>query len=145
MNEIMTISEVVRRSGVVASALRYYEERQLITSIRYGAGPRRFQRSVLRRIAFIVFAQKVGLSLEEIGTELNKLPTDTVPTGADWARLSEPWSERIDDKIAELKRLKVGLTQCISCGCLSLDSCALSNPDDRAGRLGPGPRAWVTR
>ena len=145
MNDIMTISEVVRRSGVVASALRYYEERGLITSIRYGAGARRYQRSVLRRIAFIVFAQKVGLSLDEIGTELRKLPTDTVPTGDDWARLSEPWSERIDDRIAELKRLKVGLTQCISCGCLSLDSCALSNPDDRAGRLGPGPRAWVTR
>jgi MerR family redox-sensitive transcriptional activator SoxR len=145
MNDIMTISEVVRRSGVVASALRYYEERGLITSIRYGAGARRYQRSVLRRIAFIVFAQKVGLTLDEIGTELRKLPTDTVPTGADWARLSEPWSERIDERIAELKRLKVGLTQCISCGCLSLDSCALSNPDDRAGRLGPGPRAWVTR
>lgn len=145
MNDIMTISEVVRRSGVVASALRYYEERGLITSIRYGAGARRYQRSVLRRIAFIVFAQKVGLTLDEIGTELRKLPTDTVPTGADWARLSEPWSARIDERIAELKRLKVGLTQCISCGCLSLDSCALSNPDDRAGRLGPGPRAWVTR
>lgn len=139
----MTISEVARRSGVAASALRFYEERGLIRSQRAGSGHRRFQRAVLRRIAFIVFAQRVGLSLDEIGAELAKLPTNRAPTGRDWSRLSSTWTARIDEKIAELERLKAGLTTCIGCGCLSLDRCRLSNPADRAARLGPGPRYWI--
>ena len=98
---------------------------------------------MLRRIAFIVFAQRVGLTLEEIGDELAKLPPGRVPTRRDWSRLSRGWSERIDQRIAELQRLKAGLTECIGCGCLSLDRCRLSNPDDRAARLGPGPRYWI--
>jgi MerR family transcriptional regulator, redox-sensitive transcriptional activator SoxR len=98
---------------------------------------------VLRRIAFIVFAQRIGLSLEEIGTELAKLPPDRAPTRRDWSRLSSSWSSRIDDRIAELERLKLGLTECIGCGCLSLDRCQLANPEDRAGRRGPGPRYWI--
>lgn len=104
---------------------------------------RRYPRPVLRRIAFIVFAQRVGLSLEEIGAELAKLPPQGVPTRADWARLSATWSGRIDERIAELERLKAGLTECIGCGCLSLDRCKLSNPDDRAAGLGSGPRYWL--
>ena len=139
----MTIGEVARRSGVASSALRFYEERGLIASERAGSGHRRYPRAVLRRIAFIVFAQRVGLTLGEIGAELAKLPPDRAPTRRDWARLSSTWSTRIDDRIAELQRLKVGLTECIGCGCLSLERCKLSNPGDRAAGLGPGPRYWV--
>jgi MerR family transcriptional regulator, redox-sensitive transcriptional activator SoxR len=143
MSELLPISEVARRSGVAASALRFYEERGLITSERAGSGHRRYPRPVLRRIAFIVYAQRVGLTLEEIGGELAKLPGNHAPTRRDWARLSTKWSSRIDARIAELERLKVGLTECIGCGCLSLDRCRLANPDDRAARGGPGPRYWI--
>ena len=143
MPELMTIGEVARRSGVASSALRYYEERGLISSERAGSGHRRYPRSVLRRIAFVVFAQRVGLTLDEIGVELAKLPPDRAPTRRDWSRLSRGWSARIDERIAELERLKAGLTECIGCGCLSLERCALANPGDRAARLGPGPRYWV--
>jgi MerR family transcriptional regulator, redox-sensitive transcriptional activator SoxR len=141
--EPLTITEVAKRSGVAASALRFYEDRGLIVSQRAGSGHRRYDRSVLRRIAFIVFAQRVGLTLEEIGEELAKLPPGRAPTRRDWSRLSRGWSERIDQRIAELERLRAGLTECIGCGCLSLDRCKLSNPDDRAARLGPGPRYWI--
>jgi MerR family redox-sensitive transcriptional activator SoxR len=143
MTELMTIGEVARRSGVAASALRFYEDRGLITSERAGSGHRRYPRPVLRRIAFIVFAQRIGLTLDEIGQELSKLPPDRAPTRRDWSRLSSKWTARIDERIAELHRLRAGLTECIGCGCLSLDRCKLSNPDDRAARLGPGPRYWV--
>jgi MerR family transcriptional regulator, redox-sensitive transcriptional activator SoxR len=143
MSDLLTIGEVAERSGVAASALRFYEERGLISSERAGSGHRRYQRPVLRRIAFIVFAQRVGLTLEEIGAELTKLPPDRAPTRRDWSRLSSGWTERIDERIALLERLKLGLTECIGCGCLSLDRCQLSNPGDRAGSGGPGPRYWI--
>jgi len=143
VDDLLTIGEVSRRSGVASSALRFYEERELIRSERAGSGHRRYPRSVLRRIAFIVFAQRIGLTLEEIAGELAKLPPDRAPTRRDWARLSSGWSERIDRRIAELERLKRGLTECIGCGCLSLERCQLANPGDRAGRLGPGPRYWI--
>ena len=143
MAELLTIGEVARRSGVAASALRFYEERGLITSERAGSGHRRFPRAVLRRIAFIVFAQRIGLTLEEIGTELAKLPAERAPARRHWAQLSSTWRERIDQRIAELERLKLGLTECIGCGCLSLDRCRLANPGDRASARGPGPRYWI--
>jgi MerR family transcriptional regulator, redox-sensitive transcriptional activator SoxR len=143
MAELLTIGEVSRRSGVASSALRFYEERGLISSERAGSGHRRYPRPVLRRIAFIVFAQRVGLTLGEIGDELAKLPPDRAPTRRDWSRLSSKWSSRIDQRIAELERLKAGLTECIGCGCLSLDRCKLANPEDRAARQGPGPRYWI--
>jgi MerR family transcriptional regulator, redox-sensitive transcriptional activator SoxR len=143
MADLMTIGEVARRSGVASSALRFYEERGLIASERAGSGHRRYRRPVLRRVAFIVFAQRIGLTLEEIGAELAKLPPDRAPTRRDWARLSSGWSGRIDERIAELQRLKAGLTECIGCGCLSLDRCRLANPGDRAASLGPGPRYWI--
>jgi len=143
MPDLMTIGEVSRRSGVATSALRFYEERGLISSERAGSGHRRYARSVLRRVAFVVFAQRVGLTLQEIGTEFAKLPPDRAPTRRDWSSLSRGWSARIDDRIAELERLKIGLTECIGCGCLSLERCKLANPGDRASGLGPGPRYWV--
>ncbi len=143
MPETLTIGEVARRSGVAASALRFYDDRGLIASERAGSGHRRYQRSVLRRIAFIVFAQRVGLSLEEIGAELAQLPPNRAPGRGDWALLSSRWTARIDERIAELERLKLGLTECIGCGCLSLDRCRLSNPGDRAAGVGPGPRYWI--
>ena len=143
MAELLTIGEVARRSGVAASALRFYEEKGMIASDRAGGGQRRFPRHVLRRIAFIVFAQRIGLSLDEIAVELAKLPGNRAPTGRDWQRLSGTWTSRIDARIAELERLRAGLTQCIGCGCLSLERCQLSNPGDRAARLGPGARYWL--
>jgi MerR family transcriptional regulator, redox-sensitive transcriptional activator SoxR len=141
--ELMTIGEVARRSGVASSALRFYEDRGLIRSERAGSGHRRYPRPVLRRIAFIVFAQKVGLTLEEIGRELAKLPPDRAPTKRDWEQLSSTWTARIDERIAELHRLRDSLTECIGCGCLSLDRCKLANPYDRAAERGPGPRYWI--
>jgi MerR family transcriptional regulator, redox-sensitive transcriptional activator SoxR len=143
MADLMTIGEVAKRSGVAASALRFYEDRGLIAAERAGSGHRRFPRAVLRRIAFIVFAQRIGLSLDEIGAELAKLPAGRAPNRKEWARLSAGWTGRIDVRIAELERLRDGLTACIGCGCLSLDDCALANPADRAARSGPGPRYWI--
>jgi MerR family transcriptional regulator, redox-sensitive transcriptional activator SoxR len=143
MSELLAIGEVARRSGVASSALRFYEHRGLISSERAGSGHRQYPRPVLRRIAFIVFAQRIGLTLDEIGAELDKLPPHQAPTRRDWSRLSAAWASRIDDRIAELQRLKFGLTECIGCGCLSLDRCKLANPDDRAARLGSGPRYWI--
>jgi MerR family redox-sensitive transcriptional activator SoxR len=143
VSELLTIGEVSRRSGVASSALRFYEQRGLISSERAGSGHRRYPRPALRRIAFIVFAQHVGLTLDQIGAELATLPPHRVPTRRDWARLSSRWSAQIDERIDELERLKLGLTECIGCGCLSLDRCRLSNPGDLAGELGPGPRYWI--
>ena len=144
MSDVLTIGEVAARSGVATSALRFYEDKGLIGSERNDADHRRYPRSVLRRVAFIVFAQKIGLSLEEIRVELAKLPRNRVPERADWGRLSGSWTRRIDERIAELERMKAGLTECIGCGCLSLDRCQLANPGDRAGRRGAGPRYWIT-
>ena len=143
MEKVLTISQISKRSGVAASALRFYEERGLITSQRAGSGHRRYPLSVLRRLAFIVFAQRIGLTLEEIGQELGKLPADRTPTRDDWSRLSGTWLDRIDQRLAELHRLRQGLTTCIGCGCLSFERCQMANPEDRAGRKGPGPRFWI--
>ena len=143
MQELLTIGEVAERSGVATSALRFYEQRGLLHAERNAAGHRRYPRAAIRRVAFIVFAQKIGLSLEEIGDELAKLPPNRAPTRSDWSRLSSGWTSRIDERIAELERLKAGLTECIGCGCLSLDRCKLANPDDRASQLGAGPRYWL--
>jgi MerR family transcriptional regulator, redox-sensitive transcriptional activator SoxR len=144
VSDRLTIGELSARSGVAASALRFYEERGLIASERTPAGHRRYARAVVRRVAFIVFAQRAGLmTLDEIGAELARLPGGRVPSRGDWTRLSDAWKARIGARIAELERLRDGLSDCIGCGCLSLDRCALANPDDRAGRGGPGPRYWI--
>ena len=143
VGDALTIGEVAARSGVATSALRFYEEQGLIASERTGAGHRRYPRSVLRRVAFIVFAQKVGLSLNEVRAELASLPRNRVPERGDWAKLSGSWTRRIDERIAELERMKSGLTGCIGCGCLSLGRCQFANPGDRAARRGAGPRYWI--
>jgi len=144
MKDVLTIGEAAARCGVATSALRFYEEQRLIHSQRNDAGHRRYPRAVIRRVTFIVFAQKIGLSLEEIRAELAKLPDNRVPERADWARLSSSWSRRIRERIAELERLQLGLTECIGCGCLSLDRCRFANPGDKAARRGAGPRYWMT-
>jgi MerR family redox-sensitive transcriptional activator SoxR len=141
--DVLTIGELAARSGVAASALRFYEDRGLISPERNDSGHRRYSRSVLRRVAFIVFAQKIGLSLEEIGRELEKLPRNRAPERGDWKKLSAGWTHRIDERIAELERMKAGLADCIGCGCLSLDRCRFANPGDRAARRGAGPRYWI--
>lgn len=143
VDRALTIGEVAARCGVAASALRFYEDHGLIQSERTAAGHRRYPRAVIRRVAFIVFAQRIGLSLEEIGVELARLPRNHVPERTDWAKLSGRWTMRIRERIAELERLQAGLTECIGCGCLSLDRCRLANPGDRAARRGAGPRYWI--
>ena len=143
MDGVLTIGEVARRCGTATSALRFYEDQGLIHSERNDSGHRRYPRAVIRRVAFIVFAQRIGLSLEEIRTELEKLPRNRVPDRSDWAKLSAQWTKRIRARIVELERLQATLTECIGCGCLSLDRCQLANPGDRAGRRGPGPRYWI--
>jgi MerR family redox-sensitive transcriptional activator SoxR len=115
----------------------------LIESVRADSGHRRYPRSVLRRVAFIVFAQKIGLSLDEVTAELAHLPKERVPTGDDWKRLSRQWKKRIEQQIAHLQALNIGLNECIGCGCLSMNTCLLTNPGDRSALNGPGPRRWL--
>ncbi len=142
--DLLSIGEVARRSGVAASALRFYEEKGLIRSVREGAGRRRrFRRADLRRIAFVVFSQHAGMSLDEIRDALDRLPEGRIPEGKDWAKLTARWTRRIDERIALLERLRESLTGCIGCGCLSLARCRLANPGDRVAGRGPGPRFWV--
>ena len=138
--QLLTVSEVARRSGFAASALRYYEHEGLIRATRTGGGQRRFERSVLRRLAFIRAARNVGLSLDEIRVELAELPDLRTPTRADWGRISRSWRQRLDEQISALQTLRDGLQSCIGCGCLSLRSCAMSNPGDvaAAGTDGAG-------
>ena len=143
MQTTLTIGELASRSGVATSALRFYDDQGLLQSERTDAGHRRFPRAALRRVAFIVFAQRVGMTLTEISAELARLPADRTPGRDDWARLGRTWQSRIDARIAELERLKNGLAECIGCGCLSLDRCALANPADRAAARGAGPRYWI--
>ena len=136
----LTIGELASRSGVATSALRFYETKGLIASRRTDGNQRRYPRATLRRVALIRAGQEVGLSLAELATALETLPHDTVPTKTDWERLSRSWRNRLDGQIAELVALRDELTDCIGCGCLSLKSCAIFNPDDAASGLGTGPR-----
>jgi MerR family transcriptional regulator, redox-sensitive transcriptional activator SoxR len=134
----LTIGELSERSGVATSALRYYESQGLIRSERTAGNQRRYPRAALRRVAFIRSAQRVGLRLEEISEALATLPENRTPTRADWARLSRSWRPRIDAQIERLERLRAKLDGCIGCGCLSLRTCALNNPDDEVAPRGPG-------
>jgi MerR family redox-sensitive transcriptional activator SoxR len=139
-DKLLAIGEVAERSGLAASAVRFYEKAGLVRAERTPGNQRLFRRDVLRRLAFIRIAQKVGLSLEEIVEALNELPADKAPNAKEWQQLSRGWRERIDERIEILEALRGGLTSCIGCGCLSLRTCALANRDDFAGRSGSGPR-----
>ena len=135
-----SIGEVAARSGVATSALRFYEEHGLITSDRADSNHRRYHADVLRRVSFIRVAQKVGLTLAEIKSALELLPERRTPNRHDWADLAASWGPRLDEQIATLQRLRENLDGCIGCGCLSLETCAIWNPDDVAAELGTGPR-----
>lgn len=136
--DLLTVSEVAERSGFAPSALRYYEREGLVQATRTTGNQRRYERHVLRRLAFIRAARNVGLSLDEVAAALATLPEGRNPTRADWSRLSRTWRQRLDDQIAALAKLRDGLDSCIGCGCLSLRKCAMSNPSDVAATGGPG-------
>ena len=143
MRRLLSVGEVAARSGVAVSALHFYETKGLIRSDRSGGNQRRYARGVLRRIAVIKAAQRVGIPLEAIGAALDTLPPDRSPTAGDWASLSLAWKDELDSRIAELVRLRDHLDNCIGCGCLSIDRCPLYNPNDRLGKEGPGARLWT--
>ena len=134
----LTIGQLSQRSGVATSALRYYEDLGLIGSERSAGNQRRYPQHVLRRVAFIRSAQRVGLTLDEVAEALATLPDGRTPTKADWSRLSRSWRPRIDAQIERLERLRDRLDSCIGCGCLSLRTCALNNPGDEVAPRGPG-------
>lgn len=140
-HDVLSMGEITRRSGFAASALRYYEAEGLITATRSPGGRRQFERSILRRLAFIRAASNVGLTLHEIREELGSLPEGRTPTRADWSRISRHWRGRLDEQIAALQALRDGLDSCIGCGCLSLQRCRIYNPADVLGAGGTGPGA----
>ncbi len=139
-SDLLTIGELARRTGLSVSAIRYYEGRGLVTPLRTGGNQRRFLRSDIRRLSFVLIAQNLGLSLGQIEGELARLPQGRNPTAADWQRISTGVRAAIDAKIATLEKTREDLTGCIGCGCLSLKRCRLYNPQDSAAAGGPGPR-----
>lgn len=140
MSELLSIGDLAERTGVAVTALRFYEAKGLISPRRTQAGHRRYPRDALRRISFVVAAQRVGLSLADIGAALDSLPHDRAPTAREWSRLAKSWQPVLDQRIALLQQLRNDLDNCIGCGCLSLATCALRNPDDIAHGSGTGPR-----
>ena len=139
-NDLLPIGELARRTGLAVSAIRFYEDKGLIQALRTSGNQRRFLRSDIRRLSFILIAQKLGLGLTQIEEELAKLPQGRTPTVSDWQRISRSLRTEIDARIQLLNRTRTKLDECIGCGCLSLQRCALYNRDDRAGAAGPGPR-----
>lgn len=134
----LSIGHLAERAGVATSAIRFYESRGLIGSVRTTGNQRRYEQATLRRVAFIRTAQRIGLSLDEVGAALATLPAGRTPTKADWARLSRAWRPRLDEQIERIERLREKLDTCIGCGCLSLKKCALNNPGDEVAERGPG-------
>ena len=139
-NDLLPIGDLARRTGLAVSAIRFYEDKGLIQALRTGGNQRRFLRSDIRRLSFIVIAQRVGLGLAEIEAELAKLPQGRTPTLGDWHKINRTMRQQLDKRIALLNRTRAKLDECLGCGCLSLDRCRLYNRDDRAGAAGPGPR-----
>ncbi len=139
-NDLLPIGELARRTGLAVSAIRFYEDKGLIQAFRTMGNQRRFLRSDIRRLSFILIAQKLGLGLAEIEAELSRLPQGRTPTQADWQKISRSMRGAIDEKIRLLTLTRVKLDECIGCGCLSLQRCQLYNKSDRAGAAGPGPR-----
>lgn len=140
VDDLLSIGDVSRRTGVPITALRFYEAKGLLRPPRAGSGHRRYPRDTLRRVSFVLAAQRVGLSLRQVKAALSGLPAERTPTADDWSRLSASWRPMLDERIRALERLRDQLDSCIGCGCLSLATCALSNPDDSAAGLGQGPR-----
>lgn len=140
----LSVGEVAERSGVAVSAIHFYEQKGLIKSWRSAGNQRRFHRDVLRRIAVIKVAQRLGIPLSEIGEALATLPAGRTVTADDWKRLSEKWRKDLDQRIAMLTGLRDQLSDCIGCGCLSIDACRLRNPWDELGEEGPGARLLDT-
>ncbi|MBI3778997.1 MAG: redox-sensitive transcriptional activator SoxR [Gammaproteobacteria bacterium] len=142
----LSVGEVARRSGVSVSTLHFYEAKGLISSRRTPGNQRRYTRDVLRRVAVIRVAQRVGIALADIAAALATLPASSAPSRADWARLSAAWRTDLDERIAQLQKLRDTLDDCIGCGCLSIDRCRLRNSYDKLAAKGPGPqRLWVRR
>ena len=144
MKQGLSIGDVARRTGLSVSAIRFYESRGLVKPDRKPSGQREFARADIRRLSFILIAQQMGLTIEEIRDVLSELPENRTPNKADWTRISQHFRKRLDDHIAMVERLRNKLDGCIGCGCLSLKSCALYNPDDRASAAGSGPRFVMT-
>jgi len=140
----LSVGEVAARSGVAVSAIHFYETRGLIKSLRNEGNQRRYTRDVLRRVAVIKVAQRIGISLASIREALASLPEGRTPTAADWAKLSRRWRQELDDRIGKLTQLRDQLTDCIGCGCLSIDACRLRNPQDELSEQGAGPRLLDT-
>jgi len=140
---LLSIGDLAARTGLSVSAIRFYEEKGLIHPLRSGGGQRRFLRSDIRRLSFVLIAQQLGLSIGEIEAQLAKLPEGRAPTRRDWTRISNAIRGVINARIAELQRTRDRLDGCIGCGCLSLKKCQLYNPEDRAGLKGPGPRLLI--
>lgn len=136
--DLLTIGEIVDRSGFPHSALRYYEREGLISATRTSGGQRRYRRSVLRRLAFIRAARSIGIGLDEVRSALQGLPAERTPTKADWSRLSKAWRARLDEQVEALVALRDGLDGCIGCGCLSMTTCRLVNPGDQIAAKGEG-------
>jgi MerR family transcriptional regulator, redox-sensitive transcriptional activator SoxR len=139
----LTVGQLSSRSGVAISALRFYEAQGLIAAGRTAGNQRRYPRDALRRVAFIRASQRVGIPLRAIKQALDELPGNRAPTRQDWARLSAAWRRDLEDRIAQLAALRDRLSDCIGCGCLSLDRCTLANPDDALGEEGPGARRFL--
>ncbi|MXO96123.1 redox-sensitive transcriptional activator SoxR [Erythrobacter aquimaris] len=139
-NDLLPIGELARRTGLSVSAIRFYEERGLVEALRTSGNQRRFLRGDIRRLSFILIAQRLGLSLAEIEEALAGLPQGRTPNAADWKRISGSIRKRIEDQIASLEKMRDSLDGCIGCGCLSLKKCALYNADDKWGESGTGPR-----
>jgi MerR family redox-sensitive transcriptional activator SoxR len=135
----LTIGELASRSGVPASALRFYERQGLIHSRRTGGNQRRYRRETLRQVAFIRASHRLGMPLAVIGNVLALLPEGVAPTHEFWVRASQCWSAEINARIEQMERMRDLFTECIGCGCLSFSQCALVNPDDKLGKLGAGP------
>ena len=139
-DDLLTIGELARRTGISVPAIRFYEDKGLVSPSRTGGNQRRFPRADIRRLSFVLIAQRLGLSLDEICAALAALPQGRVPTARDWERISGAVRERLTNEIARLERIRADLDGCIGCGCLSLDKCRLYNPEDRLGQRKAGPR-----
>jgi MerR family redox-sensitive transcriptional activator SoxR len=142
-SDLLSIGEIARRTGLSVSAIRFYEEQGLIEPVRSGGNQRRFLRSDIRRLSFILIAQKLGLALGEIKAQLATLPQGRTPNTRDWAAISLAIRETLDARIEELTRTRDRLDGCIGCGCLSLENCAIWNPQDQLAAQGPGPRKLI--